>query len=332
MNISKEKIRKIISLEKELFRDDITTVENVAGLFPRGFLSIVASAPGVGKTWFTLYITCQLSIGKDIFNSTHEPKKILILSGETGSMMLNRRLGKTNWGYEPSNIKIFDALEFGYNNIPYFINTLDGQETILTLIATYRPDIVFFDTLISYHSIDESKQAEMTQIFLWLMKVARMFDCAIVCNHHTRKRPADNPNRIQNQDDVIGSSAGIRLASAIYIVRSEEDEEGKSSMFVTNAKNWDKKIQPFRYSFITDEEGYLDFEIELDVNAKWNIKSRIESVVNTLGNNSILKVKDLSNKMKISESVLRMYLDEYVTTEKLTKIKFSNGIAYKLKE
>ena len=109
MNISNEKIRKIISLEKELFRDDVTTVENIAGLFPRGYLSIIASAPGVGKTWFMLYLTCQLSLGKDIFNSTHEPKKILILSGETGSTMLNRRLGKTNWGYEPSNIKIFDA-------------------------------------------------------------------------------------------------------------------------------------------------------------------------------------------------------------------------------
>lgn len=331
MNINKEKIRKLISLEKELFRDDVSIVENIGGLFPRGYLSIIASAPGVGKTWFMLYLTCQLSIGKDIFNSTKEPKKILILSGETGSTMLNRRLGKTNWPYEPRNIKIFDALEFGYNNIPYFINTADGKETIFTLLTTYKPDIVFFDTLISYHSIDESKQAEMTQIFLWLLKIARLFDCSIVCNHHTRKRPADNPNRIQTQDDVIGSSAGIRLANAIYIIRSEDDEEGKSSMLVTNAKNWDKKIQPFRYSFITDEEGYLDFEIELDINASWNIKSRVESLVNSIGSNSILKVKDLSRSMKISESILRMYLDEYVASGKLEKIKFGNGIAYKLK-
>ena len=336
MQISNEKLARMKKFRREMYRDNITPdIEKIAGLFPRGYLSIIASSAGTGKTWLMQYITCQLSIGGNILNglARSKPLKSVILSGETGNELLNRRLGKTNWPYNPDNISVYSAVDMGIEGINTMINTEEGRENIIAIIANERPDVVFFDTLISFHSLDESRQGDMTGVYMFCLRIAKVFDCAVVCNHHTRKRPADNPNRTQNQDDVIGTSAGVRLANAVYIISAQEDDmTGKSIMTVKNVKNWDRKTPPFKYSFC-EKEGYTDFNVSFTVAPDWSMREIIGGYVRDLEPNGYIDPGGLAKIVNMDADTIRYHIERNYATENgvLVKVKFMNRTVYRLR-
>ena len=330
MKITKEKFEQVSRFRRELWRDDVSPdIERIAGLFPRGYLSIVASAAGTGKTWLTQYIACQLSTGGVILNGLAEckPQKVVIMSGETGAELMNKRLAKTNWTYEPHNISLYSSIDMGLADVNCMIDTPDGQETVIAILASEKPDIVFFDTLISFHGKDESKQGEMTSIYMFTCRLAKAFNCAVVCNHHTRKRPANNPEREQNQDDVIGSSAGVRLANAVYVVSSDDLGQGMSKMTVKNVKAWDKKVPPFSYKFVNNGE-FVDFLIEHKINVEWSAREIITRLIHNMTPNSYLSTQDISDTTGLNEDLIRYHLDK---SDMVKRVKIASKTLYALK-
>lgn len=338
MNISKDKLRQIAKFGKSMTKDDNTPdIERIAGLYPRGFMSIVASMAGTGKTWLMQYVACQLSNGGRILEGivAKSPSyKTLIMSGETGTLLLDKRLSKTCWSYNPEKIKVYSAIDMSLAGLNCMINTTDGQETLLAIIAQEKPDIVFFDTLISFHSLDESKQGEMTNIYLYLLKLAKAFNCAIVLNHHTRKRPANAKDKKFNQEDVIGSSAGVRLSSSVYIITAVDDLQGGSTMTVSNVKAWDKKVPEFSYTFIEDKEtGLIDFRIDFDTNNKnifWSIRERLIELLKTYEAGAMLEPAEVARQLQTSSDMARNYLDELVEKKKIERCRLLGALVYKV--
>ena len=320
MAISQDRMKLLMSSGEDLYRDDVTPdTERIAGLFPRGYISIVASMPGAGKTWLMQYIACQLSVGGRILDGVvaKSPKyKTLILAGETGKKMLDKRLAKTNWGYEPKNIRVYEAIKWAKLGIPYMLNTTEGQETIAAVVELERPAVLWLDTFISFHTADESKVADMTAIFQYLLRMANYYDLAVVLNHHTRKKPSSlkGEKPVYTQDDVIGSSAGIRLANAVFIINVEQRSEGRSLQTVTNVKAWDKKVPPFSYEFIEDEEGNTDFRISFDTegnNIFWSARERLKEYISSFAHGAIITVADAAGYLKMTQEVVRGYLEEF---------------------
>ena len=331
MKITKEKFEQVSRFRRELWRDDVSPdIERIAGLFPRGYLSIVASAAGTGKTWLTQYITCQLSCGGVILNGLAEckPQKVVILSGETGAELMNKRLAKTQWTFRPENISLYSSIDMGLADVNCMIDTPEGQETVIAIIASEKPDVIFFDTLISFHGKDESKQGDMTSIYMFCCRLAKAFHCAVVCNHHTRKRPANNPEREQNQDDVIGSSAGVRLANAVYVVSADDLGQGISKMTVRNVKAWDKKVPPFTYKFI-NQDGYIDFEVAHQVNIDWSAKEIISRYVNNLEPNAYLSPSVIAETCNISHDIIRYHMNKFPN---LRAVKINGQTLYTLRD
>lgn len=331
MAMSQDKLQLLISTGEDLFRDDVTPdVERIAGMFPRGYISIVASTPGAGKTWLMQYIACQLSVGGKILDGmvAKSPRyKTMILAGETGKKMLDQRLAKTNWGYEPSNIRVYESIKWAKLGIPYMLNTPEGQETIAAIVNIEKPVVLWLDTFISFHTADESKVGEMTAIYQFLLRMANYYNMAIVLNHHTRKKPSNNKGEkvIYTQDDVIGSSAGIRLANAVYIISVEQRTEGRSLQTVTNAKSWDKKVPPFSYEFIEDADGYTDFKISFDTegnNIFWSARERLKEFISSFEPNAIISVPEAASYLHMSQELVRGYLEEFAKgTSYATKTK-----------
>lgn len=325
-------IKKMLSLGKTLYKDDTTETEMIAGLFPRSYMSIVASPAGSGKTWLTLYLACQLSIGGKILDglTTSKPMKVVIFAGETARSIYETRLAKTQWGFNPDNVIIFSAYELGVAQVPYLINDKAGRENISNVLSTLRPDIVIFDTLISYHTLDESKQSDMTHLYNYLNRMANFYNCAVVCNHHTRKKSINSPDREQNQDDVIGSSAGVRLASTVYLIKSEETEEeiGLTRMTVKNVKSWNDKIPPFSYEFI-NAGSYLDFKINLNVNRTWSARRNILELINNLDENGILTPQELATAYNVSAGHVRKILESFANEGLIERFIFDNKFAYR---
>ena len=329
MKISQEKLARIQAHGTSIDRERETRkIERIAGMFPRGFLSIVASQAGTGKTWLMQYIASQLSVGGRILKGMArcKPYKSVIMSGETGSELLDIRQKATCWKYNKENMRVYSAVDLALDNIEVMLNTPEGKETAVAIIHQEKPDVVFYDTLISWHTLDESKQGEMTAIFMFLLRLAKSFNCAVVVNHHTRKRPANMTGKKYTQEDVIGSSAGVRLANAVYLITGEELPYGKSRMTVQNVKAWDKKIPNFSYEFIDDPEtGLIDFKVSFDTdgtgsNLFWATDDRIEKYVDELATGAMFSIDDIATAIGCSTDYCRERIEKYIArTGKLSK-------------
>ena len=319
-------IAKVISLGHELDRDQpLPDIEKIAGLFPRGFLSLYAAQAGTGKTWFMQYIACRLSMGGNILAGL-VPKskrmKTVIFAGETGKYLLNKRLQSTCWAYDKSRIKVYDAVELQRNDIPIMLNSEEGRITTLAIMEHEKPDIIFYDTLISFHTADESKQGEMTTIYTFLLKLANEF----------------SPNSRRTQDDVIGSNVGVRLASRVFIAERLQDgitdDEGMPTISVHDEKQWDKRIPDFSYQFIVDPAtNLLDFAINwgnTEQSQAWSLRERVRNLVKSHEAGAILKAEDVARELVTSPDNARKYLDELANKRVIARQKLMNASVWRV--
>lgn len=338
-------LSRALAIGSNLDRDaDVPVIEYIAGLYPRGMLSIVAAPAGTGKTWFMKYIACRLSVGGNILSGL-VPKskryKSLIFAGETGEDLLNLRLKATCWNYDKKRIRIYDAIKMQIADVPIMLNTKEGKATFIGILDYEQPDIVFFDTLISFHTADENKQSEMTGMYSFLVKTANAFKCAIVLNHHTRKRSQKYAGAGYTQDDVIGTSTGVRLASQVFILTDThkmqatlEDDEGMPTIEVHNVKSWGKRIPNFTYKFYTDDaSGKLDFAIDWGTtasNQEWSTRERVQKYIESVDVGGIITREEVASSLSISKDNARKYLEEFTKRGVLEQVKLLNSTAWRV--
>ena len=231
-------------------------VDNV-GLFPKGHTTIIAGEPGIGKTWLMLSIAKSLAEGKRGIGSpidSYTPGKSLIFAGETGVRLLANRI-QLMGGISPlESCRVISSHECARLNIDTMINTAIGRKNILEAIKEYKPDIVFFDTMISFMADgkDESSQVDMTDSLRGLSVIASECNTAIVMIHHFRKRTSNNTEVARSMDEVIGSSAFIRLASLVIGI-----ERRQELRIVRCLKSWWNEFDPFTFIITRDDDGLI---------------------------------------------------------------------------
>jgi len=345
MTISVKTLKRVSDYGRELDRDaDLPDVDMIGGLYPRGYLSVMAAQAGTGKTWFMQYLSCKLSCGGNILAglvARSKKMKVVILAGETGKFLLDKRLQSTCWAYDKTRIKVYDALELQREEIPIMLNTDEGKATFITILEAEKPDIVYFDTLISFHTADESKQAEMTSTITFLLKAAKVFDCAIVLNHHIRKRSTKaqvkNANPVPTQDDIIGSGVIVRLASCAYVAYQHNDgvneNEGMPTVIVSNVKTWLKRTPDFAYQFINDEStGLIDFAIDWSFtsanNGEWSLRERVNNLVEAHEAGAMITLKEAAASLVAAEDSVRYYLDKLTSKRVLERRKLITGTVW----
>lgn len=221
------------------------------GVFPRGYVSIVAGAPGVGKTWFMLDVCRAVADGRVGLGEMIEPYtvgKALIFAGETGVRMLVERMRLLGGVNNLDNIRVISSHEMAKLDIDVMINTAIGRQNIEKAVEEYRPDIVFFDTMISFvgGGKDESSQSDMTDPVRVLSMIASKWDCAMILMHHFRKKSTATTTGeslgVRGLDEVIGSSALTRLASLVMGI-----ERKKEVRFCHCIKSWWEEFSPFGF-------------------------------------------------------------------------------------
>ena len=223
--------------------------EFIGGLFPRKFLSLLIAPPGTGKTIFMQKFVSDLSIGGSIFDGFAEdepPRKSLILAGEAGYELLVRRGASMKWSIDPMKVRVVDQYEAEIKNIPVMLDDPEGWLNVLRLVDMHKPDILFIDTLSSFHEKDENKATEMKPIIKRLSSLARDKNIAIVPVHHSRKRLSHERSLSLNQDDVIGSSIINRLVGLIICIEPMKDDE--NVLLVRPLKSWFSTFMPFTYT------------------------------------------------------------------------------------
>lgn len=236
---------------------------NYVGVFPKGHISILVGEPSVGKTWFLLDLCRGVADGMTAIGSWQPYKKgkAIIFAGETGVRLLAERLELMGGMCNLGDLRVFSSQAMMEKSIDVMCNTALGRKHIAEAIEEFKPDIVFFDTLISFTAsgADESNIVDMADPIRALTSIANKYDCAIVLVHHFRKSKKSERDTMKDMNDVIGSSALIRLASLVVGI------ERKGEIRVCRClKSWWKEFRPFAFT-IKEQEGCVRLCCDYDV-------------------------------------------------------------------
>ena len=314
-------------------------VEMVGGLFPKGYLSAIIAAPGVGKTWFVQKFVSDLSVGGQIFDGVaySKPKKSLIFAGEAGYETLIRRAAETKWPVDKTKVQIYSAIEAGLKGFSFDLGTPEGQENLKYALELDEPEVIFFDTLTSFHSADENKAVEMKPIFEHLLSVARQRNMAIVLVHHTRKRKLAEQKFMMTQDESIGSSVLNRLVAVVLGIEPIDgpDDENNSEENKTNLvkvqKSWFRKTPSFSYRLEENDDGRTVMRVDLEPKIGGGARAQIwDYIERTYEPGAWFKASDVKEVAKTSGTYIRRCLSDWVEKGKLKQRGVKRGAEYAL--
>ena len=243
---------------------NVKKTEFIGGLFARGYVSVVAGAPGVGKTIFEQRIIHDLSRGGDIFGGfAHEdkPRHSILISGEFKEEGFIERAQAFDWHSDKNFVEVIDTLDFEKKGISFALNDSEGRANLEHVAASCR-DVLFLDSLGTLFCGKENDNSEIIKLFSFLMRLASDYNIAIVVIHHSRKRLASEQQRPLTIDDLIGGNGITRYTYSVIAIEYRYDIK---TNIVRCLKSWGKIFKPFTYKVkknLYDNGSYLDINLE----------------------------------------------------------------------
>ena len=275
----KEKDELLFSLAKQFDTSKpVEKTEFIAGIYPRRYLTIEIGQPGTGKSWKLQKICSDLSLGGTILNglATNEPaRKILFFVGELGADGMNERAQLAQWKANKENFLTVTASEAEKQNISLLLNENIGQENITKLVKHFNPDLVVFDSIISFFDGDEKNNKEVAPAIKFLTSLAENFNCSVIGVHHSRKRLSAERVKPLALDDVIGGSAISRLAA--LVIANEIDENIDGAIRVSCLKSWFKKFKDFSYRLKDGLYNDVQMTVELNIPTRYEATTQIKN-------------------------------------------------------
>jgi RecA-family ATPase len=192
----------------------------IEGLLRRGETMNIIAAPKTGKSWFVYNLAATLATGGEFLGWT-SPKnlKCMIVDNELHAEELAFRVGSVQ---DQLGVNFGDDLHFcclrGAS-----IDMLKLEEKLIADGAN-RFDVIILDALYRFlpAGTSENDNAQMMLIYNTIDRIARTFDCSVICVHHSSK---GNQNEKQVSD--VGAGAGsISRAADTQIVLFPHDTPG----------------------------------------------------------------------------------------------------------
>ena len=211
------------------------------GWLSRGFLTIVASEPGVGKSALCLTIAASYIDGRpwpDGADFTAEPGQVLWIESE-GSYILNRERA-LRWRLD------LDQIICPLDN-PMQSVRLDNEEHVDALLAQARQDavrLVVIDSLNGLHA-HGSKAREVDKAVVLLADFARAIQKPVLLTHHLRHSATFDQNGRLNLDRMLGSSVIAqvpRVVWALDVPDPAEPEDRRLSVIKNNLASFPDPI------------------------------------------------------------------------------------------
>jgi len=241
-------------LKRRTLRKDLSvTPTEFVGAFPKKGVSIIASKPGVGKTWYVLY---------NIISLSRQGFKTCTFFGDCPPNVVYDRINNLEDSGEdiPEEMKqmyfLTDAVR---EKQQMFLTVPEGLHNFCEVLHYERPDVVFIDTFSSLTDIEESSQKDTAELFQKLIVIAEKYNCAIVIIHHLRKSSRKERAMSVDLDDIIGSSIITRLASLV-VVLTKDRETGR--VYINVVKTWYQEQEiPTMFKVTTEDSGYVKIRI-----------------------------------------------------------------------
>ena len=274
---SDSKFAKLLSLIKPFDTSiPVKKTELIGGLFARGYVTVMASPSGTGKSLAIQKMFTDLSNGGDFlqnytkdedtgeykcFAENEPPRKCVVLCGELGEQGLRERAQEFNLKHNPDNVIVLDQIKCEEQGFSLMINDEKGRENIEVIIQETKPDILFIDSFSAFFCGKENDNSECNEVFGYLRRIAKKYQIALVVTHHSRKRLASEQGKPLTLDDLVGAQAITRHVYSVIFL--EYNKTTEVNIF-TNPKSWGRKFKPFGYS-VNIDRLYGQSEIRIDL-------------------------------------------------------------------
>lgn len=231
--------------------------------FPLGKLSLIVGDPGVGKSFFLIYLTAHITTGQSWPDIGMPITKgsVIILTAEDG-LADTIRIRADAAGAEVKKIKILECVRNEKGNRQYFNLTehLPALEQAIKNTKDIR--LIGFDPLTAYlGKINSHKSSEVRGILAPLAALAEKYRVAIVAITHLNKNTA-----LQAIYRTMGSLSFVAAARAAWAITKDETDITKKRRLLIPLKT-NLSIDPTSLAFrIIDNRIVVEeYPIEVDV-------------------------------------------------------------------
>lgn len=208
---------------------------------PKGYVTIVGGASGVGKGAFVLWLCRSVTMGTPWPDEQPGPKKTGVViwceaeSGHAVNAERRKAFGIPSEMIIPAGGPLHDF-------------RLDNPKEVRVLrraVKKFSPKLVVLDSLGGSNRKDENSKTTSGMLFD-LAKIAQRYNIPIVVTHHTRKTPVGMIRDSIGADEMRGSSAIVQPARSIIALDVPNPDEDKEHVRVAHVKsNLGHREKPF---------------------------------------------------------------------------------------
>lgn len=240
------------------------------GVLAKRNLMVLAGAPKIGKSFYSLEFARALVSGTNVFGHPQmytERCRVLYVEQEIGELQLQKRIRSV---FAKENRDEFRDRFWYISQCPELkLDTPKGKQILFTAIEESQANIVILDPAKNLHSYDENSNTEIAQLFATLHSIKASFihnDLSIILNHHMKKPPQnDGKNHFDPLDPNNCRGASNWYAdpdSMMTVHRNRELNLGYEAWETTNRvilRN-DGGIQDFRMSVNRENDMRVRFD------------------------------------------------------------------------
>jgi RecA-family ATPase len=198
----------------------------------RGYVSVLASQGGIGKTSMQLVEGVSVCLGRALLEEeVHEQCNVWIINGEDPLEEMQRRLAAVfiHYNIKPEEIKgklFVDAgrelmIQFAKQTRDGILTDEDMLEHMVAEIKEKNIGLVIIDPWVSFNDINENDNVAMNAAVSAARWVADQTGAAVVLTHHIRKSNGEDATI----DSVRGAGSLIGAARAARVINKVSQED-----------------------------------------------------------------------------------------------------------
>jgi len=198
----------------------------------RRYVSVVASAGGIGKTSLVCVEAAAICTGKPLLGTrVHEPTNVWIINLEDPVVELQMRMLAVLQHYKIDPEEVRGKIFMDGEDTMSMTLAVEGRDGVLKndallelMIEKVRRDnigVIMIDPFISTHMVNENANSSIQAVVAMVRKLARDGNAAVSLIHHVRKSNGDE----SSIDSVRGAGALIGAARAARVINRISPEE-----------------------------------------------------------------------------------------------------------
>ena len=230
---------------------------------PADMFSMLVGNPGIGKSFLTMYMTAQLTTGRDWPDAlnTIDPGSVLLFSDEESlEYAIKPRLEAQ--GADCSKVFAYNSLELQSSTFTVQ-NSLRHLEQYLDEVPDCR--MIVFDPITAYMgTVNANANAEVRGVLLGLQQLAQRRNITVIgISHFSKKSDLDAIYR------TLGSTAFTAAARSVWAVASEkvdpESNQQPGRLFLPVKSNYSIEVDGLRFDIVDGQVAFSKEAVSGDI-------------------------------------------------------------------